>query len=129
MNPSATPALILDESRFLLRGVHLDLSPALHRAAQLKASRLLRHHHRIIRVRIDLAHEHARKGTPAFNASGRIEVVGPDLVASAASDNAYKAIDLLVDKLDGLLRRRHQQRVNTRNDRRRQAPGILHGKP
>lgn len=129
MNPSpTTPALVLDQSRFLIRGVHLDLSEALHQAALLKASRLLRHNDRIVRVRIDLEHDRTREHALAFTATGRLELGGPDLVASAASENAYKSIDLLVDKLDGLLRRRHQKRVNTRNDRRRQAPDTLHGK-
>ncbi len=128
MNTPDTPALILDSSRFLIRGVHLELSPALHQAALLKASRLLRHNQRIDRIRLDLEHDHTRENALAFKATGRLEVGGPDLVAHAASENAYKSIDLLVDKLDGLLRRRHQKRVNSRNDRRRQAPEALHGK-
>ncbi len=51
-----------------------------------------------------------------------MEIGGPDLMASTASEDAYKSLDLLVDKLDELLRRRHQKRVNSRNDERRQAP-------
>lgn len=121
-------SLVLDSSRFLIRGVHLDVSEAMRQAALFKASRLLRHNHRIDRIRIDL--EHNQAGAPAgeFRASGRIELGGPDLHAEATSENAYKSIDLLVDKLDSLLRRRHQKRVNSRNDVRRQAPDTLHGK-
>ncbi len=125
---SPDSALLLDAGRFLLRGVHLDLSDALRQAALLKASRLLRHHQRLVRVRIDLDHDAARGRAQAFGATGRLELGGPDLVAHAVSENAYKSIDLLVDKLDALLRRRHQKRVNTRNDKRRQAPDTLHGK-
>ena len=41
---------------------------------------------------------------------GHIEIRGPDLNASVASEDAYKSIDLLVDKLDGLLRKRSNHR-------------------
>ncbi|HEX2862315.1 MAG TPA: ribosome-associated translation inhibitor RaiA [Lacunisphaera sp.] len=128
MNPADSPAPTPDPSRFLIRGIHLELTEALQQAALFKASRLFRHHQRILRIRIDLAHDETHPTTHAFVATGRLEVSGPDLVASATSENAYKSIDLLVDKLDVLLRRRHQKRVNTRNDARRQAPDTLHGK-
>jgi putative sigma-54 modulation protein len=129
MTTDNSSVLLLDDSRFLIRGIHLELTDALRQAALFKASRLLRHHQRIIRVRIDLEHDQTHPTAHAFIASGRLEVSGADVVASASSENAYKSIDLLVDKLDELLRRRHQKRINTRNDRNRQAPDALHGKP
>ncbi len=39
----------------------------------------------------------------------------PWQLASVASDDAYKSLDLLVDKLDGLLRRRHGLHKDKRN--------------
>jgi len=114
-------------ARVLVRGIHLDLTPALHAAAQAKAEHLLGHETHIVRVRLDLEKIQTRSAPPRFIAKGRVEISGPDLVASAESDDAYKSLDLLVDKLDELLRRRHQKRVNSRNDQRRQAPDVLHG--
>jgi putative sigma-54 modulation protein len=114
--------------KLLLSGIHLTLTPALRSAIEQKTEKLLRHDAHIIRLRLDLAHEQTKGSPPRFVAKGHIEIDGPDLIASSASEDAYKSIDLLVNKLDELLRRRHAKRVNTRNDGRRQAPGVLHGK-
>jgi len=114
MNSTLTPEAIA--SRVLFRGIHLPLTAALTQAAHDKAARLFRHEEHIIRLRIDLEHVEATEANRQFTAKGHLEISGPDLVATVASDDAYKSIDLLVDKLDGLLRRRHGRRVNTRND-------------
>jgi len=109
-------------SRVLVRGVHLDLTPALQQAALHKAEHLLRHEEHIVRIRLDLELDRTRGTQEVFVAKGRIEVRGPDLIAQVQSEDAYKSLDLLVDKLDELIRRRHQKRIKTRNDRQRQAP-------
>ena len=113
--------------KFIIRGIHLDLTPSLRQAALDKAARLLRHDDHIVRIRIDLEMDQTRSANDQFIAKGRIEIRGPDLIASSHSDDAYKSLDLLVDLLDELLRRQHQKRINTRNDERKQAPEILHG--
>jgi putative sigma-54 modulation protein len=92
--------------RIIVRGVHLDLTGALKSIAEEKAVRLLRHQERIIRVRLDLEHDQTRDPRHAFVAKGHIEIRGPDLVASVASDDLYKSLDAVVDKLDRMLRRR-----------------------
>jgi putative sigma-54 modulation protein len=103
------------ESKLLLRGIHLDLTHALRTVILDKMNRVLRHNARIIRLRIDLEHDRTRAIGRQFLAKGHIEIAGPDLIASVASDDAYKSLDLLVDKLDGLLRRRHGRRKDKRN--------------
>lgn len=113
--------------KLLFRGVHLDLTQALRDIVAEKTARLFRHEAGLVRLRLDLEHDRTKSPAQAFVARGRIEVRGPDLVASVASEDCYKSVDLLVDKLDALLRRRHQQRVATRHDRHRQEPGVLHG--
>jgi len=117
---------ILSE-RIIVRGVHLELTPAMRQAAVDKAARLLRHDDHIIRIRIDLEMDRTSGLDDQFIAKGRVEIRGPDLIASMHSEDVYKSLDQLVDTLDELLRRRHQKRVNTRNDERRQAPEVLHG--
>lgn len=109
-NTNITPA-----SKLLLRGIHLTLTPAMRAALETKADRLLRHEPRIDRVRLDLDHDSTR-GHSAFVAKGHIEISGPDLIASVAADDAYKAADLLMDKLDALLRKRANARRSQRND-------------
>ncbi len=106
----------------IVRGIHLELTPALRQAVTDKCDRLLRHEHHIVRLRVDLELDKTHGARDLFIAKGRVEIRGPDLLAHASSEDAYKSLDLLVDKLDELLRRRHQKRINTRNDERRQAP-------
>jgi len=111
-----------------VRGIHLTLTPALTQAMHEKAERLLRHNSHIIRVRLDLEFHDTKTPEQRFTAKAQIEIDGPDLVASATSEDGYKSVDLLVDKLDKLLRERHAKRVHVRNDADRQAPDVLHGK-
>ncbi len=105
----------------IVRGIRLELTPALRQAAAAKCARLLRHEHHIVRLRVDLQLDKTHGAADLFVAKGRVEIRGPDLLAHAASEDAYKSLDLLVDKLDELLRRRHQKRINTRNDDERRA--------
>lgn len=92
-------------SKLLLRGIHLTLTDAMRASLHGKAERLFRHEPRIDRIRLDVEHD-ATRGRAAFVAKGHIEIGGPDLIASVAADDAYKAVDLLMDKLDRLLHRR-----------------------
>mgnify|MGYP001420593833 CR=1 FL=1 len=92
-------------AKVLLRGIHLTLTDALRDTLRGKAERLLRHEPRIDRIRIDLEHDSTR-GRAVFIAKGHIEIGGPDILATVASEDAYKAADLLIDKLDRLLGRR-----------------------
>lgn len=97
--------------RLIVRGIHLDLTDALRNAVHEKTARLFRHQDQITRLRVDLEHDAKKHDLDhRFVAKGHIEISGPDLIASVASDDAYKSIDLLVDKLDGLLRRRASHR-------------------
>jgi putative sigma-54 modulation protein len=105
----------IDETKFIIRGIHLDLTDALRRITMEKAARLLRHNDHILRIRLDLELDQTRGAKDQFIAKGRIEISGPDLIASVQSEDAYKSVDLLVDKLDGLLRERHGRRKDNRN--------------
>ena len=100
--------------RVLVRGAHLDLTAAFKAAAEEKAARLLRHQERIIRVRLDLEHDQTRAPRSAFVAKGHIEIRGPDLIASVASDSPAKSLDQLIDKLDRMLRKRATAVINRR---------------
>jgi putative sigma-54 modulation protein len=101
----------------LIRGVGIEIPPTLHSAAVSKVAKLLRHHRRIIRVRIDFEQANAgRLPRPAI-ASGRLELSGPDLVARVTDTTLSSSLDLLIEKLDRMLRERTKLRVNRRNDR------------
>ena len=114
--------------KITVRGIHLSLTPALTQIIHEKAERLLRHNSHIIRIRIDLEFSDTKAPEQRFTAKAQVEIDGPDLIASAVSEDGYKSVDLLVDKLDKLLRERHAKRVHARNEERNQAPDVLHGK-
>ncbi len=97
------------EKKLIVSGIHLELTDALKQVVRDKVSRLLRHEPRIVRVRVDLEQDKTRAHGSQFIAKGHIEISGPDLLASVASEDAYKSIDTLVDKLDAALRRRHSE--------------------
>jgi putative sigma-54 modulation protein len=113
MNHQPTPEMLA--AKVLVRGIHLELTDALRHAAIEKASRLLRHNAEIVRIRVDLELDRTHGVSAQFIAKGHIEISGPDLIASERSDDCYKSLDLLIDKLDGLLRRRHGLRKDQRN--------------
>ncbi len=115
MKTANDPVTELPLTKILIRGIHLELSPALHGYALDKSTRLLRHNGHIIRLRLDLEHDRTAARGAEFIAKGHIEIGGPDLLASVACEDAYKAIDLLVDKLDRLLLRRHGLRKERRH--------------
>ncbi len=97
------------EKKLIVSGIHLELTDALKQIVRDKVARLLRHEPRIVRVRVDLELDKTRAHGSQFIAKGHIEIGGPDLLASVASEDAYKSIDALIDKLDGALRRRHSE--------------------
>ncbi len=119
-NPSPRPVASIPPpdpaEKILVRAIHFDLTPALRAAALDKGARLLRHTARLVRVRLDLEYDHTKSDRTAFLAKGHIEIAGPDLIARVASEDAYKSLDLLIDKLDRMLRERSRHRADRRND-------------
>lgn len=103
MNQNNSPVV---GSKLLLRGIHVSLTDAMQAAIEEKTHRLLRHEPRIDRVRIDVDHDQTRAHVSRYVAKGHIEIGGPDIVASVATEDAYKSVDLLIDKLDRQLRKR-----------------------
>jgi putative sigma-54 modulation protein len=98
-------------------GIHMDITPALRTAVLEKGARLLRHQMRVVRIRIDLERDHTKGDHAGFVAKGRVEISGPDLIASVTSEDAYKSLGLLIDKLDRMLRERTRRRADRRNNR------------
>lgn len=92
-------------AKLILRGIHIGLTDAMKASIEAKAERLFRHEPRILRVRIDVERD-LRGRTRVFTAKGHIEIAGPDLRASVTTENAYHSLDLLIDKLDRMLRKR-----------------------
>lgn len=113
-----TTSLVFPTGPLLLRGIHLELTAALRRFVADKTTRLFRHDPQLIRVRVDLEHDRTRGAVGAFVAKGHLEVPGNDLLASVASEDCYKSVDLLVDRLDRMLHRRATKNRAHRHDAR-----------
>jgi putative sigma-54 modulation protein len=107
---SPTPA-----DKIIVRALNFHLDAPLRTAALEKASRLLRHEDSIVRIHIDLELDRTGDAGDQFIAKGHIEIGGPDLLASVATPNALQSLELLVDKLDRLIRRRHTMNKDFRN--------------
>jgi putative sigma-54 modulation protein len=108
-------------NELIVSGIHLELTPSLKTFVQEKADRLFRHEERIVRIRVELEFDPEQDPVHRFTAKGHIQINGPDMNASVASDECHKAVATLVDKLDRMLRRRSRYL----KVRRHQAPAPL----
>ena len=90
----------------IVSGIHLDLTPSLKFYVNEKVGRLFRHEERIVRIKVELECDGKNDVAHPFIAKGHIAIHGPDMNCSVASDECRKSVDLLVDKLDRMLRRR-----------------------
>lgn len=111
----------------IISGVHLDLTEALKNIVTEKVDRLFRHESQIIRIRVELEYNsHANSHANEYIAHGHIEINGPDMVVSAESDDLYKSIDLLINKLDRMIRRRSRLRkVKRKNPHDVEIPALI----
>jgi putative sigma-54 modulation protein len=90
----------MSEQEVIISGVHVDLTESLKAIVHEKARKLFNHDSKIIRVRVTLEMSKNRAHQDEFVAHGHIEIGGPDIEARAATEDLYKSIDLMVDKLD-----------------------------
>lgn len=102
-------------AKLILRGIHLNLNDATKASIETKAERLFRHEPQILRLRIEVERAHGG-GTPLFRAKGHIEISDPDLQASVTTDEPHKSVNLLIDKLDRLIRKRTTAMNRRRHD-------------
>jgi ribosomal subunit interface protein len=100
----------------ILAGNNVPLSVALRRFTEEKLKKLFRHQFRIVRARLHVSKvtEQKRAG---FTVTGSLEIRGPDITATAFSDDCYHAIELIVKKFDNALRRRKDSAKARRKDR------------
>lgn len=99
----------------IVTGIHLDLTPSLKFYVREKMERLFRHESHIVRVKVELECDRQHLNDNKFIAKGHIQVRGPDINATVSSEDCHKSIDLLVDKLDQSLRKRHGMAKDKRN--------------
>lgn len=101
----------------IITGIHMDLTESLKQGVTEKVEKLFRHEERIIRVKVELEADRPKNGKEqGFVAKGHIEINGPTMNVSVSDPDCHKAIDLLVGKLDRMLRRRSRLRIVKRKD-------------
>lgn len=102
-------------NELIVSGIHLELTPSLKTYVQQKTERLFRHEEHIVRLRVELECDAKQAIASRFTAKGHIQIQGPDMNASVSADECHKAVALLVDKLDRMLRRRARLSKAKRN--------------
>jgi len=99
------------KNNLIISGLHLDLTVPLKKLVHDKMEKIFKHEEKIIRARIELDHD-ARSSSHQneFTAKGHLELKGATITISSSSENMYKSIDDLIEKLDRGLRRRARLR-------------------
>ena len=96
----------MSRNKIIISGVHMELTEALKTIVNSKIEKLFKHEASIICVRVELICD-VKKGTKEqFTAKGHIEINGPNLIVSETTEDLYKSLDRMINKLDRKLRRR-----------------------
>lgn len=96
----------MNNSEIIISGNHLELTDALKNAVLSKCERLFNHEDRIQRLRVELGCDIISTSERELWAKGHIEINGKPMIVREVSDDLYKSIDIMVEKLDRKLRRR-----------------------
>ena len=98
-----------------ITGINLELTAALKSYVTEKAAKLFEHNDRIIRANFELEFIPTKDPVKSFVAKSTIEIAGPNIVLSVTTDDLYKSIDELIDKLIRQIRRAHRLEKEKRN--------------
>ena len=116
----------MNEKKVIISGHHVELTDALKQTVLEKVEKLFRHEDDIIRIRVELEVDTNVSKQDEFIAKGHIEINGPSMNAMEASDDLYKSIDSMADKLDRQLRRRARlSKTKRRNPQKIDLPANL----
>jgi len=95
------------KNNLILSGLHLSLTEGHKDVVSTKMEKIFKHEEKIIRARIELERStRSSSHENEFIAKGHLELKGTTITISSESDNIYKSIDDLIEKLDRGLRRR-----------------------
>ena len=94
-----------------LTGQHLEITPAIRAYVITKLERVNRHFDHVIDVSVVLTVDKLRHKVEA-----NVHVRGKDLHAESIEPDMYAAIDALVDKLDRMVLKAKEKRVENRHE-------------
>lgn len=111
----------------IISGLNMDLTDAIKNMVHAKVEKLYEHQENIVRMRVELQYDsHKKSHQKEFIAKGHLEVRGNDHICSSATNDLYKSIDLMVQKLDRMLRRRSRlQRVKRKDTHSIEIPSVI----
>src|SRR5690625_3242310 len=116
----------MNNHELIISGRHLPLTESLKAYVWEKTEKLFRPEEGSVRIRVELEAGKPQTRDTSFRAKGIIEIAGRDMFASESSEDMYKSIDLLVDKLIRMIRRRSRlERVKRNNPRSVEIPASL----
>jgi putative sigma-54 modulation protein len=99
----------------IVSGIHVELTQALKAYVVDKMNRLFTHEDKIVRIRVEIEFDDRKAKEDRFTAKAHVQIHGPDTNISVTSDDAYKSVDLLVDKLDRKILSRASMHKEKRN--------------
>ncbi len=103
------------KDKIIISGINLDLTGALKTYVCEKAAKLFEHNDRIIRANFDLEFTPTKDPKNSFTAKATLEIPGTNVVLSITSEDLYKSVDELMDKLIRQIRRAHRLEKEKRN--------------
>jgi putative sigma-54 modulation protein len=95
-----------NNKELIVQGIHMELTPSLKEFVREKTEILFRHEGNILRLKVELECDPKQSVPTRFKAKGHIIMNGPPMIAEIESHELHKAIGLMVDKLDRMLRRK-----------------------
>ena len=98
------------------------VSPDLRQFIQERVNKLDRFLHRVTDAKLELIHEHPRTGGERFKAQLTVQSGHTVLRAEERNADVRRAVDLVVDKMGGRIRRYHSKRVE--RGKRHLVPGF-----
>ncbi|MEM9158881.1 MAG: ribosome-associated translation inhibitor RaiA [Verrucomicrobiota bacterium] len=105
-----------NERQILISGIHMELTDAIKVAVHEQLEKLFDHDPSILRIRVELEMDaHAKTHKDEFAAKGHVELKQDILIVTEKGDELYICIRGLAKKLDRMLRKRSNRRLNKRN--------------
>lgn len=96
-----------EQKKLIVAGKHLELTDSIKTIIEEKSEKLFSHNGHIVRMRVEVEYDpHQSTHQGEYIAKGHLEVRGNDHNVTVATNDLYKSIDLMVEKLDRMMRRR-----------------------
>lgn len=96
----------MNQKQLIISGIHMPLTDAIKETVHEKVKRLFNHEADIVRLRVELGKDTGAQRGRHFFACGILDVSGRVIIIRERTEDLYKSIDLMVDRLDRQLRRR-----------------------